>query len=437
MSLSRRKFLVGCSTAVAAMSGGRIGQMVFAGERSQAQLAGTNEILVVLFCRGGWDALSLVSPFDDAIYNEKRSSLALEKPITIDPSNSSFTSSIGLHPQAAPLAELYQQNSMAIVHACGLNNDTRSHFEAMDYIERGTPGNKSTASGWLTRHLQLVGEEGIVPSMSSGAAIPASLMANPNALSLKSLESYGLSSAWRYNHDENQALFEALKRGYTGDGAFASTGRRTIETIESIQQLKNQNEDDFDYVPKPNLKYPYPSDGAGRDLSGALQTIAHTIKLDLGLRVATVDFGGWDTHEGQGTNGGYFAGLVDGLSRNLHAFYNDLSDYWDRLTVVVMSEFGRRLGENTSGGTDHGHGNIMLTFGGNVNGGKIYGAWPGLEDLDQDQDLKITTDFRTILGEVVSKRLGNPELGKVFPGLTQETYQPLGLVKGNPGTIIF
>jgi uncharacterized protein (DUF1501 family) len=424
MPFSRRKFMVGCSSAIAAVSATNIGNMVFA---NPLQTTTSNEIFVLIFCRGGWDALSLVPPFDDSIYLAQRGSMAVSGALPLTSNNPTFQTGIGLHPKAAPLNELYQQKSLAIVHACGLDDDTRSHFEAMDYIERGTPGNKNTSTGWLTRHLQIVGETGTLPTMAAGSSAPVSLLSDPNAVAMNSINSYGLSGLWRYNNSGNQSMLKALKRGYEGTGHIQQVGMRTIKTIEAIQALKTQNGGDLNYTPKAGLKYSYPSGYPTNDFGSTLQMVAHTIKLNMGLKVATVDFGGWDTHESQGVNGdGYFARMVDGLSRGLHAFYNDLSDYWSRLTVVVISEFGRRLGANVSGGTDHGHGNVMLLLGGHVNGGKVYGTWPGLADLDQTQDLRVTTDFRAILGEVVTKRLGNSQLGTVFPGYTN--YQPLGIV---------
>jgi uncharacterized protein (DUF1501 family) len=192
---------------------------------------------------------------------------------------------------------------------------------------------------------------------------------------------------------------------------------RSALTIDNFKAIE-----DLNYTPD----YPYPNNSFGN----SLKLIAQTIKLDLGLRVATVDLGSWDTHENQGVGeNGYYSNMVDILSRGLHAFYNDLPNHVNKLTVVVMSEFGRRLGVNASNGTDHGHGNVMFVLGGKANGGKIYGKWPGLEDLDQDQDLRITTDYRTVLSEILMRRMGNNKLGVVFPGLN--AYEPLG-VTGSP-----
>jgi uncharacterized protein (DUF1501 family) len=423
------------------MAGGRISQLVFAGDPVAAHqaylplVASPEQIFVMLFLRGGCDGLSLVSPYDDASYVAARRSLALtpSSALTIDPNNAAFnpTSSFGLHPSAAPLRELYNAGKLAIVHACGLNDDTRSHFDAMDYIERGTPGNKSTSTGWLARHLQLVNTGGLLPIVAAGSAAPASLLADDETVVMNDINSYELSGPWRYSGASNPAMLTSLKKFYTGADAFQDAGKRALEVIDAIQSLKAANGgDDLTYTPSPGVTYP-------SGLGSSLKLLAQIIKLGLGLQAATVDFGGWDTHEEQGTNGGYYADQVDMLARSLHAFYNDLPNHRDRLTVVVMSEFGRRLGANTGGGTDHGHGNVMFVLGGGVNGGKIYGQWPGLVDLDQDQDLKITTDYRSVLGEIVVQRLSNPKLGSVFLGLQPTEYNRLGIIPGESALVDF
>jgi uncharacterized protein (DUF1501 family) len=430
MTLSRRSFLVGCSAAIAAMAGGRLGHMAFA----QPGTAATDEIMLLVFLRGGIDGLNLLAPFDDAIYQDTRGTIAIPDTganvaLAINPQNATFTSSLGLHPKAGPLKELYDAQRLALVHACGLNDDTRSHFDAMDYIERGTPGDKNTGTGWLTRHLALVGAgDGAIPVLSAGSSTPTSLLSSNDAISMSSAADFAITSHWRYNSDTNRTLPNTLKTIYTGRTILDPVGKRLLETIDTIQAA-----DIGAYTPGAGITYPESSFGS------TLKTVAQTIKLDLGLKVATVDFGGWDTHEYQGDNGeGYFGERVSELARGLHAFYNDMSNYWGRLTIVVMSEFGRRLGVNSSGGTDHGHGGVMMVLGGNVNGGKVYGQWPGLANLNQNQDLEITTDFRTVLGEIITERLGNVKLGQVFPGLTAAQYSPLNIVNGTaPGPIDF
>lgn len=426
MPLSRRKFLIGlgagCSAAVAALAGARIGGLSFSGP-GPASLAPTGELLVVVFLRGGCDGLSLVAPVDDARYVAARGTLALpaagpRAALPIDPRNPSFDAALGLHPAAAPLKELYDHGALAVVHACGLSHDTRSHFVAMDYMERGAGESRDGATGWLARHLGLYGGTTLVPALAAAHAAPVSLLGDPRAVVAADPAAYRLRAAERYAG----AAWSELVAIHQGEGDLDAMGRRTIEVVGALQSR------DLNYAPADELGYP--TEWPAAEFGSSLRSVARMIKLDLGLQAATVDFGGWDTHEYQGDRGeGYFAALVDGLARGLHALYADLAAYHDRLTVVVMSEFGRRLGANVSGGTDHGHGNTLLVLGGRANGGAVYGPWPGLEDLDQGQDLRITTDYRAVLAEILERRLGNPHHDVVFPGLG--AYQALGVVRDN------
>ncbi|MBC8075361.1 MAG: DUF1501 domain-containing protein, partial [Chloroflexales bacterium] len=449
MSISRREFMVGCSAAIAAMAGGRLSNLVFANTATAAGTAqGTDEILVMVFLRGGCDALSLVAPFSDATYKSKRGDgLRLYEPgsftigspeqakeaLEINPQNGSYSGSakFGFHGQTGGLHELYTGGKLAVVHACGLNDDTRSHFDAMDYIERGTPGNKGTSSGWLARHLQAISPDGLIPTVAAGSAAPASLLTDNNAVALTSIDSYNLSGVWRYTANTGSggiykdAMLNTLEEFYGDTSLIGSTGKRTIETIRTLRAKT---------PPTSSVTYP------GGSFGDSLKMLAQMIKLDMGLRVATVDLGGWDHHENQGVHENYgpFYNQARTLSQGLSAFYNEIAatTYASKVTIAVMSEFGRRLGKNVSGGTDHGHGGAMLLLGNNVNGGKMYGTWPGLQDLDQNQDLRITTDFRTVLGEVLVNRLGNGNLGTVFPGITEAIYKPggatLGVTKARP-----
>ena len=305
-----------------------------------------------------------------------------------------------------------------------LTSDTRSHFDAMQYIELGTPGSKSSTTGWLTRHLQTAGNlpgEIIMPAMAVGSLQPTSLAGSRESIGLSSPGDFSLNGHWYY--EDWQRL--ALRQMYTGTSWLHEAGAQTLNAVDVIEWSNPGN-----YTPGNGAVYPNSS--FGRDL----QAVAQMVKLQLGLRVATVDLGGWDTHEYQGDNaGGYFAGKMSELGGGLHALYNDLSsfngvDHTKRLTVVVMSEFGRSFGQNASRGTDHGHGNIMFVMGGQVNGGKVYGQWPGLgpDALYDRRDLDITTDYRRVLSEILIRRLGNPKLGLIFPQYSD--YTPLGIVQG-------
>jgi uncharacterized protein (DUF1501 family) len=419
MNFSRREFAVGCSTAIAALAGGRLGGLVFANPADTTP----RDILVIVFLRGGCDSLNFVAPTSDQHYADARPDLRVKDGDPNTDTSSGWQMSNPLaqidfrfHNKAKPLLELYQSGDLAVVHACGLTNGTRSHFDAMDYIERGTPTNKNTSTGWLTRHLVSIGADNGsatgLPAVAAASNVPTALLGSFEAASMARPTDFKLNSHWKYGDDQRGAL----RKFYSGDTALHSAGIRTLDTIDQLQSR-----------PAPNPDVTYPPEARANGLKDSLRTIAHLIKMDMGLQVATVDYGGWDTHEGQTY---VFPNQIESLAYTLQTFYNYLSAYHSRLTVVVMSEFGRRLKENESGGTDHGHGGVMLVLGGGVKGGRMYGSWPGLtqDSLDNGVDLAVTTDYRTVLSEILMRRLRNPKLGQVFPGIS--AYTPLNLVEG-------
>ena len=406
-NFTRRNFLQGCSYAIASMAGARLSNLAFSAQND-------TDTLVVVFLRGAWDSLNVVPPIDGddrGLYEKARPNIK----IPVD-SLLRLNDQFGLHPALSPLYDLYQQGKMAVVHATGLDVDTRSHFDAQEFIELGTPGVRNTTTGWITRHLQSTpgGSTGLVPAVSTNG-LPSALLNYTPAVSMTTPSDL---SQW----DNGTAIQqkEALRKMYGGNTLLEQVGRRTLDALDLVQPLVGQ-----DYVPSNGASYN--DDDFGRQL----QTVAQMIKLEQGLQVATVDFGGWDTHEYQNDGaGGYMAGLLSSLGSGLANFCLDLdSGYTDRLSVVVVSEFGRRLVQNDSQGTDHGHGSVMLALGGGVNGGQVFGPWPGLnnEQLYDHADLAVTTDFRQVLGELISSRLGNPNLETVFPGFSG--YNPLGIFR--------
>lgn len=403
--ISRRQFLQGCSVAIASMAGARLTNLAFAKQDHPA------DTLVVVFLRGGWDALNVVPPLqgdDRGFYEKARPDIKISDLLTL---NDQF----GLHPALAPLHELYQAGKMGVVHAVGLDHDTRSHFDAQEYIELGTPGSKNTTSGWITRHLQETGVSSILPVVST-AGQPTSLL---NFVPTVNVNSPSDFSQW--GNDLLASQQTALRQMYQGESLLHRAGARTLDALNIVSPLVNQ-----EYQPSNGAFY------NDDELGQQLKTIARMIKLEAGLRVAAVDFGGWDTHEYETDgNGGYIGDLLGQLASGLSNFYLDLdSGYTDRLSVVVISEFGRRLVQNESYGTDHGHGSVMLALGGNVNGGQVYGKWPGLnnDQLYDHADLAVTTDYRQVLSELLSTRLGNSNIESVFPGFSGN-YDPLGLFR--------
>jgi len=419
--ISRRGFMVGCSAAIAAMAGGRLSYVAFGNQEQEP----TQEILLVLFLRGGMDGLSAVMPLagdDRGYYENSRADIAI--PVSGDNAALPLSDFFGLHPAGAPLYDLYKDKKVAIVHAAGLKSDTRSHFDAMKYMELGTPGSKSATNGWLTRHLQTAGsatDTAVLPALSVGSLSPTSLAGSTEAIGMSSPNSFSFGGHWRYNSSQRQML----RTMYQGESWLHNAGLQTLDAVDVIEYG-----DPGSYTPENGASYPNHSFGRN------LQTVAQMIKMQLGLKVATVDLGGWDTHESQGNGGtGYFANQFGTVASGLSALMTDLSnsngtDHTKRLTVVVMSEFGRTFKQNASRGTDHGHGNVMFVVGGNVNGGQVYGKWPGLhtDQLYDRRDLDVTTDYRQVLSEILIRRMGNPNLGAIFPGY--QAYQPLQVVQG-------
>jgi uncharacterized protein (DUF1501 family) len=418
---SRRGFMVGCSAAIASITSG-IRMTAFGSPADEPN----QNILLAIFLRGGMDGLSVVMPLDGADrghYEGKRPQIAV--PASGERAALKLTSFFGLNPGAAPLFELYQDKKLAVVHAAGLTSDTRSHFDAMQYMELGTPGQKSQTTGWLTRHLLTAGnipDEIIMPAMAAGNSQPTSLLGSRESIGMTSPDDFNFNGNWYYRDWQRQAV-RAMYGG--GNSWLHQAGIQTLNAVDVIEFANPGS-----YTPANGATYP--GGGFGQNL----QSIAQMIKMQLGLRVATVDLGGWDTHESQGNDGGgYFADHIGEMAQGLNALMTDLSnvngvDHTKRLTVVVMSEFGRTFRENDSGGTDHGHGNVMLVLGGNVNGGKVHGTWPGLapEQLYDRSDLAITTDYRRVLSEILIRQLGNNQIGSIFPGYTG--YSPLGVVTG-------
>lgn len=403
--LTRRNFLQGCSYAIASMAGARLTNLAFSEQNNPA------DTMVVVFLRGGWDALNVVPPLqgdDRGIYERARPDIKISDLLQL---NDQF----GLHPALAPLHELYQAGKMGVIHAVGLDHDTRSHFDAQEFIELGTPGSRSTTSGWITRYLQGVGTSSILPVLSTSGQ-PTSLLNFTPTVSLNSPSDF---SQWDNGLVASQQT--ALRQLYSGNTLLHRAGLRTLDALNIVSPLV-----EAEYQPSNGATYN--DDEFGQQL----KTVAQMIKLETGLRVAAVDYGGWDTHEYETDgNGGYIAELLANLASGLSNFYLDLdSGYTNRLSVVVISEFGRRLVQNESYGTDHGHGSVMLTLGGNVNGGQVFGNWPGLnnDQLYDHADLAVTTDYRQVLSELMTARLGNPNIESVFPGFSGN-YSPLGIYR--------
>jgi uncharacterized protein (DUF1501 family) len=351
------------------------------------------KVLVAIFQRGAADGLNIVVPHGEQRYYDLRPTIAVAQDQVID-----LDGMFGLNPALAPLKPLWDNKELAIVHAAGSPDPTRSHFDAQDYMESGTPGLKATSDGWLNRALPPAdGKPSPVRAVSLGPTLPRAMRGGNDAVAVENLNSFNVRDA------AAAKSLEAMYAG-TGDQVLNGTGRATFEAVALLQSLQKTP-----YQPANGARYP-----AGR-FGDSLRQIAQMIKADVGVEVAFADIGGWDHHVQEFQ---HMPPLLTEFGNSLAALYQDLGDRMEDVVVVTMSEFGRAAKENGDRGTDHGHANAMFVMGGPVQGGKVYGQWPGLapEQLYEKRDLALTTDFRDVLSEAVYSHLGNQQIAKVFPG---------------------
>jgi uncharacterized protein (DUF1501 family) len=373
------------------------------------------KILVAIFQRGAVDGLNVVVPFGEKRYYDLRPNLAIPKPDGTENSALDLDGFFGLHPALAPLKPIYDAGHMAIVQAVGSPDPTRSHFDAQDYMESGTPGRKATSDGWLNRALAPLKDSSPVRAVSLGATLPRSMRGQNEAVAIANLNDF------RIRDTRGASTFESMYDN-TLDQALNGAGRETFEAVRLMESIQKQP-----YAPENGVQYP--SSQLGQDL----MQIARLIKSNVGLEVAFAEMRGWDTHVnevGARPTQGQLANLLGQFGSALAAFYQDLGDRMADVSIVTMSEFGRTARENGSRGTDHGHANVMFALGGGIRGGKVHGEWPGLkqEQLYEQRDLQLTTDFRDVLGELVVRHLGNSRVANVFPGYQQPKFR--GIVAG-------
>ena len=371
----------------------------------------SGDVIVNIFLRGGADALNMIAPFGDDDYYSARPTLALARPdARSDNAVLELDDFFGLNPDMAAMHELLTSGQMTAIHAVGAPHVSRSHFEAMDLIERGTDGHEGANTGWLGRYLtQTIGaSDSALRAIGWGDSLQTSLTGYIPATALRSILDYHLAS------EEPQAFQAAMSQMYQSDDVLESSAQSTIATLELIDRI------DVDaYIPENNASY-YES-----NFGRALKQTAALIKADAGLEVACIDMGGFDTHIAQGStiNAGVggFPLLVKELADNVRAFHDDLLNYADRVTVVVMSEFGRRVQENGAAGTDHGHGGVMFVMSPDLQAVPVHGAWPGINTRFLDNgDLAITTDYRDVLSTVLLQRTQLQQASSIFPEHSSE-----------------
>jgi uncharacterized protein (DUF1501 family) len=422
--INRRVFVKGGAMALLAM--GLPPEFVTRSLLAETRAAARKKTLICIFQRGAVDGLSMVVPFGDPAYYRGRTSIAIADPARRGARGAlDLDGFFGMHPSLAPLHELYGRKELAIVHAAGSPSATRSHFEAQDIMETASP-EAVARDGWLNRALaatrpagrsladgaahaadHAVGQQGVASlrGVALSATMPLSLRGGEPALAIADLDRFGVAGG----RDAGlAATFGRMYQTETGDAVSAAAG----EGMEAAALLRRI--DPARYASRPGVSYP-----AG-DFGRSLRQIAQLVKADVGVEVAFADLSGWDTHVAQGGADGQLARRLDELARGIRALHDDLGERMEDVVVLTMSEFGRTVAENGTGGTDHGHANCMMVLGGGVAGGKVYGEWPGLapEKLYEGRDLRVTTDFRDVFAEITARHLGAQRLDAVFPGYT-------------------
>jgi uncharacterized protein (DUF1501 family) len=363
------------------------------------------DTLVVVFLRGAADILNMVVPHGEDAYYRFRPTLGIPRPddAKTKPEERAIDLDgfFGFHPSMHALTDAWKSRQLAIIHACGAPDESRSHFKAMELMERGVEDERGPASGWIGRHLATLntGNSSPLRAVGMGTRPQKSLSGTVPVSALRSIADFHLGGDQR----ALQQMRTALNTVYEDD----ELGQDTLSIMDTLQTL-----DPLTYLPARSAQYPDTEFGL------ALKQTAMLIKAEVGLEVSAIDVGGWDTHFAQGASTGQMANLMQDLADGLAAFHADMFDHMNQLTTVTMSEFGRRASENGSLGTDHGHGSMMMVLGGSVDGGKVHGEWPGMKEgqLIGPGDLAVTTDYRDVLSEILVKRLNNPATAEIFPG---------------------
>jgi uncharacterized protein (DUF1501 family) len=419
MSITRRIFLR--NGALAAVGTAALPSFLTRAAFGAADPGVRTKRLVVIFQRGAADGLNIVVPHGEAAYYAMRPTINIPKKSVLD-----LDGFFGLHPAMASFEPLWNEKHLAIVHASGSPDPTRSHFDAQDFMESGTPGLKATDDGWLNRCLHelpypaaaavtasgkstLPADASAFRAIALGPSLPRILYGKEPAIALNNLNDFSIGGK-NPKATPISNTFEAMYENSV-DAVMHGTGQETFDAVKMLRTA-----DPAKYTPAAGANYP-----KGR-FGDSLRQLAQLIKANLGVQVAFADIGGWDHHVNEGNTQGQIANVLGDFSQSIAAFWNDLGDLGEDTVVVTMSEFGRTARENGNRGTDHGHANVMFVLGGPVRGGKVYGRWPGLDQsqLYEGRDLAVTTDFRLVLSEAVSQYLGNKDLKAVFPGFEQQ-----------------
>jgi uncharacterized protein (DUF1501 family) len=405
MSITRRVFMR--NSALAVVGTAAVPSFLTRAAWGATESMSRNKRLVVIFQRGAADGLNIVVPHAEPQYYAMRPSINIPRNAVLD-----LDGFFGLHPALSSFLPLWQQHHLAIVHAAGSPDATRSHFDAQDFMETGTPGLKATEDGWLNRSLHNLPVEGQASpfrAISLGPSLPRILSGAEPAVAMNNINDFSVGGR---NPKPSPAAtaFEAMY-DHSSDSILHGTGEETFDAVRMLQSANPGK-----YTPAAGAEYP-----KGR-FGDSLRQLSQLIKANLGVQVAFADIGGWDHHVNEGAAEGQLANVLRDFSQSLAAFWTDLGDLGEDTVVVTMSEFGRTARENGNRGTDHGHANVMFVLGGPVKGGRVYGRWPGLDPshLYEGRDLALTTDFRQVIGEGVARHMGNNNLETVFPGFNNQ-----------------
>jgi uncharacterized protein (DUF1501 family) len=399
MTMIDRRFFVK-SSGLALVAGGLLPNVFV--KMASAATTGGKKVVVAIFQRGAVDGLNVVVPYAEAAYYAARPTIAIPRPGSADGAALDLDGFFGVHPALASLLPYFKERSAAFVHAAGSPDATRSHFDAQDFMESGTPGVKTTQDGFLSRALLTTPSRSPLRAVALGPALPRILAGNAGAVAMTNVGQFGIRGGAAVSGGFESMYSEAVA------GTLGGTAK---ESFDAARILKSA--DPTKLQPENGALYPT------TPLGNSLRQIAQLIKAKVGLEVAFTDVGGWDTHAGEGGPQGQLANNLRNFSDAIAAFAKDLGSRMSDVVVVTMSEFGRTVHENGNRGTDHGHANVMLLLGGGVRGGKVYGKWPGLNNLYENRDLAVTTDFRDVFAEVLRKQLGVGSLKTVFPN-----YEP-------------
>jgi uncharacterized protein (DUF1501 family) len=409
MNLTRRIFLRNGAFALVGTAAipAFLGRAAFA----MPQPGSRPKRLIVIFQRGAADGLNIVVPHGEPSYFAMRPSINIPRKDVLD-----LDGFFGLHPAMLSFHPLWKERHLAIVHAAGSPDPTRSHFDAQDFMESGTPGLKATEDGWLNRTLHSLPEaqqKSSFRGIALGPSLPRILAGTEPAVAINNIDQFGVGSR---GPSQAATTFEAMY-AQSVDSVLHVPGQETFEAVKMLRAA-----DPAKYAPSAGASYP-----RGR-FGDSLRQLAQLIKANLGVQIAFADIGGWDHHVNEGNTQGQLATVLREFSQSLSALWIDLGDLAEDTVIITMSEFGRTARENGNRGTDHGHANVMFVLGGPVKGGKVYGRWPGLqpEQLYEGRDLAVTTDFRCLLGEAIYDHLGNHALDQIFPGFQN---RPAGFLR--------